>query len=495
MNKYIALVALTVTLISCESEDQKGERLAKQYCGSCHVFPDPNLLPKEIWSKNVLPNMAFRMGLTDLMDAKKFVPIEDLLTVVSKLPDQPMVTSEEWQSIVNYFNRNSPAELSSISQIKPEKITLLEPVKVKDINGQLPLVTLIKVDTLHNKIFIGSRNGTLDVFNNQFEFESSKELSSPVSHVAFTKNNDLIMSLMGIMDPNDRPKGQLVLANPNGEVKKILVDSIKRPVSFEQADLNSDGLDDFVICAFGNFTGELFISENKGDSLYVRHTISNLPGARNVILTDFNKDGKLDIIALLTQGDEQITYFKNLGDFKFEQKVLLRFPPVYGSSYFEIADFNGDGRVDILYTNGDNSDLSMIYKPYHGVRIFMQHENGEFKESWFYKMDGASKAMAYDFDMDGDLDIAAISFFSDFENKPDCSFIYFENSDLKFTPTKLAEAASGRWVVMEIEDIDHDGDKDILLGALDFKSKVPAELFNQWSKEQTAVLLLRNLTK
>lgn len=495
MNRFIVLVILTSTLISCESEEQKGERLAKQYCGSCHVFPDPSLLPKEIWAKNVLPNMAFRMGLSDLMDAKKFVPMDDLLTVVGTLPDQPMVTSQEWDAIVNYFDKNAPDELSLPSYNDLNEATLFKPIKYKSSNEELPLVTLIKVDTLNNKILIGSRNGTLEIFNNRFELESSKALSSPVSHIEFTKNNDLIMSLMGIMDPNDRPKGELVIADEHGKVKTVLVDSIKRPAYFEKADINVDGFDDFVICAFGNFTGELFVSESKGDSLYFNHVISNLPGARKVIVTDFNKDGKLDILALLTQGDEQITYFQNLGDFQFEQKILLRFPPVYGSSYFEMADFNGDGRVDILYTNGDNSDLSMIYKPYHGVRIFIQNEVGEFKESWFYHMDGASQAMAYDFDEDGDLDIAAISFFSDFENHADNGFIYFENKDQKFTPHKFEEGAAGRWVVMEVADVDSDGDKDILLGALDFKSKVPDNLFYQWSKDQTAVLLLKNLTR
>ena len=36
-------------------------------------------------------------------------------------------------------------------------------------------------------------------------------------------------------------------------------------------------------------------------------------------------------------------------------------------------------------------------------------------------------ARAMDFDEDGDLDVAAISFFPDFEKYPERSFIYFEN--------------------------------------------------------------------
>lgn len=303
------------------------------------------------------------------------------------------------------------------------------------------------------------------------------------------------MSLMGIMDPNDRPFGKIVTANQDGTLKEILIDSLKRPVYFEKADLNSDGLEDYVICAFGNYTGDLLVYENKGSANFIKHVISNLPGSRNIVIKDINLDGKLDIIALLTQGDEQITMFINEDKFKFKQKTLLRFPPVYGSSYFQVVDFNKDGRFDILYSNGDNSDFSLIFKPYHGVRIFTQDSDGDFSESWFHPMHGASQAIAFDYDQDGDLDIAAFSFFSDFKNHPDEGFLYFENTNQKFKPYKLADATAGRWVVMEVTDLEGDGDQDILLGALDFTSKVPPSLFEQWKQDQTSILILRNKTR
>ena len=43
---------------------------------------------------------------------------------------------------------------------------------------------------------------------------------------------------------------------------------------------------------------------------------------------------------------------------ELSSQELLRFQPVYGSSYFEFADFNKDGHKDILYTCGDNADFS-----------------------------------------------------------------------------------------------------------------------------------------
>ena len=199
-----------------------------------------------------------------------------------------------------------------------------------------------------------------------------------------------------------------------------------------------------------------------------------------------------DILTLFTQGDEQITLFTNKGDFTFKQQVLLRFPPVYGSSYFDIADFNKDGRYDILYANGDNSDYSQILKPYHGVRLFFQNDQGEFKETWFYQQHGASKAIAVDFDLDGDLDIASISFFPDFENCSEEAFLYFENVDGKFISHTIPDATAGRWIVMAIADLEGDGDQDILLGALNFTSQVPASQVNNWKQDRKSILILKN---
>ena len=73
--------------------------------------------------------------------------------------------------------------------------------------------------------------------------------------------------------------------------------------------------------------------------------------------------------------------------------------------------------------------------------------------------------MAKDFDGDGDLDIAGISFFPDFIHQPEESFVYLENQGgLQFRPYSFPESAIGRWLTMDIGDIDADGKADIILG-------------------------------
>jgi FG-GAP-like repeat len=481
-----------LSLTSCESEQGKEERLAKKNCSSCHLFPKPELLTKDVWKNGVFPEMAFRMGMVDPFEASKKLSPADIITVLNSVPAKPMVSPEEWESIKRYFDRNAPDSLTANPKIEKSTLSLFEVTKINPLGADVPMVTLLKFDSLKRKMFVGTRPGKLFQLSESMAIEYFIQLESPPSHLLFDAVSPPTVSLMGIMDPNDQEKGELVVVNPINKEQQVLIDSLKRPVHFEKKDLDSDGLADFVICAFGNYTGVLVAYQQKKDGSFQKNVLSDAPGSRRVIVQDFNKDGKQDILALFAQGDEQIVLFINEGNFKFRRKMLLRFPPMYGSSYFDIADFNHDGKFDIVTTQGDNLDYSKILKPYHGVRIFLQNENLKFSETWFHPMHGASQALARDFDKDGDIDIAAISYFPDFENSPEESFLYFENTGKDFIARTIPESTVGRWLVMEAADIDADGDCDILLGALDFYEGVPKTSLAEWAKDKTSILVMRN---
>ncbi|MGI8637071.1 MAG: FG-GAP repeat domain-containing protein, partial [Segetibacter sp.] len=104
-------------------------------------------------------------------------------------------------------------------------------------------------------------------------------------------------------------------------------------------------------------------------------------------------------------------------------------------------------------------------KPYHGVYIFMNNGKNEFTKQYFFPINGCIKAMANDFDKDGDLDIAAIGFFTD-NAQPEEGFIFLENKGkLDFQPYSLpVDTKFNKATTMDIGDIDNDGKIDIILG-------------------------------
>lgn len=482
-------VLTTSVIMSCTTKEKQEEKTARKYCASCHAFPEPSQLDKRTWSK-VLPQMAFRMGLD--ISALMGIPEEDRENVMRTLPSEPMITNEEFEAIQAYYERMAPDSLTQPPLFAAEEQQQFELVPMH-IFKKRPTVTMVRADTVRNKLYYSNREMRLYSTNYQFEVKDSFYLPSPASHMQFENDNNALISLLGIMDPNDQRKGSI--GRINDGVIRVLADSIKRPVFVEEVDVNNDQRNDLVVCAFGNYGGALIVYEKLETKGYTPHIISHLPGARKVFVRDFDGDGLKDILALFTQGDEQISLYSNAGSFRFRITTLLRFSPTDGSSHFDLADFNKDGHWDILYTNGDNADYSTILKPYHGVHVFMNNGRNEFAETFFQQFYGASMAVASDFDLDGDQDIAAISFFPDFVHTPERSFVYLRNDDGKFEPFITPVTANGRWLIMEPVDIDADGDQDLVLGALNFDTGIPPTLLQKWKDSPVDVMLLRNNQK
>ena len=112
-------------------------------------------------------------------------------------------------------------------------------------------------------------------------------------------------------------------------------------------------------------------------------------------------------------------------------------------------------------------------------------------------MYGATKAMAMDFDLDGDVDIFAIGFFPDFDADFPEGFVYLENQgSLNFKPYTFPESINGRWLVADAGDVDGDGDYDIVMGSLLFKiNAAPTDLIERWSSHGYHMVLLENTVR
>lgn len=475
-----------------------GRQLAQAYCGTCHLPPDPSLLDKTTWQRGVLPQMALRMGLSDarmteLMrlgnETERFRLLE-----ANTYPETPMVNPADWQKIVNYYVTKAPEHLPAQPAHAPVR-TELPLFRVEPTEGVADSwITLLRYDSLTHRTWVGDRRGRLCVLDSRLRLTDSLRFGSPVVDLLNHRDGSTDVLTVGVMNPNDQQAGAWGHVASHATTLTTRLTGLERPVGATVGDLNQDGRDDVVISQFGNHLGQLSWFEQGPGHRYQEHVLDNVPGARLTYIRDVDHDGWPDIVALLTQGDEQIAVYRNQHNREFEKRTVLRFPPVYGSSYLELADMDGDGDEDLVYTNGDNADYSIILKPYHGVRVFLNDGQFHFRQSWFYPMHGATQTVVRDFDHDGDPDIAAIAHFPDYGQRPAQSFVYLENTGRgQFTPRTFAGANRGRWLTMTAGDVDGDGDDDILLGSF-FRpaGSEHADLMRQWSQPGAGVWLLRN---
>ncbi len=453
--------------------DKNGKELSEIYCGGCHVYPEPNLLDKKTWIDKLLPNMGARLGIkTPDYDPYKDLNQFDVMLIegLNTYPSTPKIHPKDWQKIVSYYKESAPDTLSRIlPKTDVENLENFKALSVKDNSASL--TTMVRFNPKDKTFWIAKMNGELVNYDLSLKQLNKIFLNTPALDLQFGQEGLSEVLECGQMTPNEQNSGKLIKMSNGAKSSKTILEGLKRPVRFVQLDLNNDGQNEIFVSEFGYQSGLFAWYEKKADK-WKRHVLSYQSGASEIKLHDFNNDGLKDLMVLFAQGDEHISIYYNNNFGEFREERILSFSPVYGSADIDLVDFNKDGYTDILYTNGDNADFSMIKKPYHGIRLFINDKKNKFTEKWFYPMYGAFRAKAADFDKDGDYDIVATSFFPDDSKEPSSSFVYLEQTTSMLFKTKsLSEAKNGRWMTMDIADADADGDLDILLGSFMLNNK------------------------
>jgi hypothetical protein len=472
-----------------------GEYLVNSKCKSCHQLVQPGQLSKAVWLNHTLPAMAKYLHISTYGGTQYFK---------NNPLDTTGITLTNWQAIVSYYKKVAPDQLAPAKPPVPllndwAGFSLKKPAKI----GVPVFTTMAAYNPGDHKIY--SSDGSTERlygWDNNLKPKSIMDMPSPVIDAKFIKNSDGtyqdIFTCIGRLLPMDFPNGRVVSMTNTTTVPnppQVIASELARPVETISADFNKDGLTDFVVCSQGDKAGGVYLMTQKADHSYVQSNISNRAGAVQAIAGDFNNDGWQDIMILFGSGDEGLWMFLNNQKGGFTSKNLLRFPPVYGSSSFQLVDIDHDGKLDVVYTSGYNYHDSRILKPYNGLYIFKNDGNWALKQTYFYPINGCTKAIATDFDGDGDADIATIAFFADMQGNPAEEFIYFEqNGPMSFKPHAVPVSKEGRWFSMDVNDINNDGKPDIILGNFSSKYTIQPNLKPFWD-QNTPFIILENHTK
>lgn len=497
IGNLLILLMINILSSSCEklAKENDGEALAKIYCVSCHSFTEPSLADKKTWLNEILPGMGPRLGMVHYKGTN-FPSIATKAIVKDLYPNSPVMAQKDWEKIVEYFVKNAPENLNNRKPSVPIVVTdrFFTTVYPDFDKNTQPTTSCVKFDQASRRVFCAeSVLPKVNIYDSNFKLQKSIKINNIATDI-IPVGEGMVVLIMGTLEPFDLKSGQLQWFSDMNQARPLLLASnLNRPVNVNSADLDQDGKTDYVVCGFGHLSGSLFWLQNKGGNKYVQNELRSFPGAMKTVIGDFNKDGLNDIAALMAQGDEGVFIYLNQGNQKFTEKALIRFPPIYGSTSFEFHDFNNDGQLDLIYTSGDNADYSQILKPYHGVYIFINDGQWNFNQRFFYPINGCSKAIARDFDLDGDLDIATISFFADYQSRPTESFVFLKNNGgLNFESSTVPSHVDGRWLTMDSGDYDSDGDEDIILGNM---SIGPSSLNGKrdW-KTKSPFIVLKNKT-
>jgi hypothetical protein len=470
------------------------EVIARAACSACHLFPDPRLLDKTIWPAHIFPKMRLYMGL-DKVDTRISQDAE-LLTKAGFFPAAPMIPESSWQRITNWYVTKAPPATNTPSRNDLIPVGMKQfKVMASRVRRSPPLTTMVQIDPSEHVVFTSdATEQTLDVLGPAGELIASSNVGNIITSIQKAEDG-FYLGCIGHFFPKEDRKGQVIFLKRSGAglERHVLLSDLPRVAHIEVADLNEDGKPDFALSMFGFLTGRFSWFENLGDLKYKEHILYNKPGAVKSVAYDFNKDGHRDLAVLFGQDTDGMLLFTNDGKGNFSQSDIFRRAPVYGHAYFELADFNGDGEMEFLVANGDNGDYESPPKPYHGVRIYGK-KGDRYEELYFYPQHGAFKSVARDFDGDGDLDIATVSFFPDYESSPRESFVLLENKgNMKFEPSTFRECIAGRWLTMDAGDIDGDGDIDMVLASLiRMPTIVPDFLKKLWEEKSPSVLYLIN---
>ena len=458
--------------VESPSLDQSSVSQIKAFCGDCHGVPLAENYPRDAWHDKVSRAYQYyaRSGRNDLEPP----PIHETVTYYRSLaPEQivlPQPPEAQTQAGVTFVPQHFSLERKT--DVEPG-IAHLHWLDLEQDGNPV----LVVCDMRRGYVF------TLDLRDPDPRPRILAPLDNPCQVEPCDLDDDglldLVVADLGSFQARDHAQGRVVWLRrrqaPGGYEKIVVASGLGRVANIQPVDIDGDGDLDLLVGEFGySRTGGILLLRNTAGSgerpQFEQEVLDPRPGTSHIVVRDLNDDGRPDFLALTSQEYEWVGAFFNQANGQFHRRTIWAAPdPTFGLTGIRLVDLNQDGDLDILFTNGDTFDDQYV-KPSHGVQWLENLGGQQFAYRRLTDLPGAHAARAGDFDLDGDLDLIAVSWLHDqlypvsAVSEPMDSIVYLEQTSPGNFERHTLEIGLPCHAALEVADFDRDGDLDFAVG-------------------------------